>query len=158
MMSRQRDQAIEQCRKTLEMDPDFVQARDVLGLAYLQRGRYAEAINEFQKEAQSAGDEVVPKSLLARAYALFGKTADAGELLHDLEHLAKRRCVSSSDVALIHADLGEKDRAFWWLEKAYDERANALIYLKLDPDFERLRSDPRFAQLAGRLGLPQQGD
>ena len=137
------------------MDPGFVQARHVLGLAYLHSGRYAEAIDEFQKEAQSDRDDQVSEALLARAYALSGKTADAEKILHTLEELAKQRYVSSSDIAVICADLGEKDRAFWWLEKAYEERSNALIYLKLDPAFDLLRSDLRFAALSARVGLPQ---
>jgi len=155
LMLRQYNQAIEQCRRTLEMDPGFVQARHVLGLAYLHSGRYAEAIDEFQKEAQSDRDDQVSEALLARAYALSGKTADAEKILHTLEELAKQRYVSSSDIAVICADLGEKDRAFWWLEKAYEERSNALIYLKLDPAFDLLRSDQRFAALSARIGLPQ---
>ena len=132
-----------------------VQASHVLGLAYLHSRRYAEAIDEFQNETQSSGDDQVPKALLARAYALSGKTADAEKILHALEDLTKQRYVSASDIAVIYADLGEKDRAFWWLEKAYEERSNALIYLKLDPAFDLLRSDPRFAALSTRIGLPQ---
>jgi DNA-binding winged helix-turn-helix (wHTH) protein/TolB-like protein/Flp pilus assembly protein TadD len=155
LMIRQYDQAIEQCRRTLEMDPGFVQASHVLGLAYLHSRRYAEAIDEFQNETQSSRDDQVPKALLARAYALSGKTADAEKILHALEDLTKQRYVSASDIAVIYADLGEKDRAFWWLEKAYEERSNALIYLKLDPAFDLLRSDPRFAALSTRIGLPQ---
>jgi tetratricopeptide (TPR) repeat protein len=155
LMVRQYDQAIEQCRRTLEMDPGFVQARHVLGLAYLHSGRHAEAIDEFQNETQSNGDDQVAKALLARAYALSGKTAEAQKILHTLEDLAKQRYVSSSDIAVIYADLGEKDRAFWWLDKAYDERSNSLIYLKLDPAFDVLRSDKRFAAVSARLGLPQ---
>ncbi len=155
LMIHQYDQAIEQCRKTLEMDPGFVQAGHVLGLAYLHSGRHAEAIDEFQKETQSNEDDHVAKALLARAYALSGKTAEAQKILHALEELAKQRYVSSSDIAVICADLGEKDRAFWWLDKAYEERSNSLIYLKLDPAFDLLRSDKRFAALSARLGLPQ---
>jgi tetratricopeptide (TPR) repeat protein len=155
LMVHQYDQAIEQCRRTLEMDSGFVQARQVLGLAYLYSGRFPEAIDEFQKQAQATEDSHVPKALLARAYALSGRTADAEKILHTLEDLAKQRYVSSSDMAVICADLREKDRAFWWLEKAYEDRSNSLIYLKLDPAFDLLRSDRRFAALSARIGLPQ---
>jgi DNA-binding winged helix-turn-helix (wHTH) protein/TolB-like protein len=155
LMIRQYDQAIDQCRRTLEMDPGFAQAHHVLGLAYLYNRRYAEAIDEFQKEVQSAADDQVAKALLARAYALSGQSADAKKILYALQDLAKQRYVSSSDIAVICADLGDKDQAFGWLEKAYGERSNSLVYLKLDPAFDSLRSDPRFAALVARIGLPQ---
>jgi DNA-binding winged helix-turn-helix (wHTH) protein/TolB-like protein/Flp pilus assembly protein TadD len=155
LMIHQYDQAIDQCRRTLEMDPGFAQAHHVLGLAYLYNRRYAEAIDEFQKEVQSAADDQVAKALLARAYALSGQSADAKKILYALQDLAKQRYVSSSDIAVICADLGEKDQAFGWLEKAYGERSNSLVYLKLDPAFDSLRSDPRFAALVARIGLPQ---
>ncbi len=155
LMARQYDQAIQRCRVTLELDPDFVQAHRVLSLADLYRGQYDEAISGLQRGVQSAMGDPVPLALLARAYALSGKAAEARHLLSTLEELSKQRYVSPADIGVLHGDLGEKDEAFQWLEKAYEERSNFLINLKVDPVFDSLRSDPRFAALLARMGLPR---
>jgi tetratricopeptide (TPR) repeat protein len=104
---------------------------------------------------QSAIGDPVPLALLARAYALSGRAAEARHLLSKLEELSKQRYVSPADIGVLHGDLGEKDEAFQWLEKAYEERSNFLINLKVDPVFDSLRSDPRFAALLARMGLPR---
>jgi DNA-binding winged helix-turn-helix (wHTH) protein/TolB-like protein/Tfp pilus assembly protein PilF len=155
LMARQYDEAIEHCRVTLELDPDFVQAHRVLSLADLYRGHYEVAISGLQKGVQSAGADPVALALLARAYALSGRAAEARHLLRELEELSKQRYVSPADIGVLYGDLGEKDEAFQWLGKAYDERSNFLINLKVDPALDSLRSDPRFAALAARIGLPR---
>jgi predicted Zn-dependent protease len=155
-MTRQYDQAIQRAREALDMDPNFMQARHVLGLAYLNGGRHAESIAEFQKEVHDAKGDPVPNALLARAYAAAGNRAEAYKLLGELEQLSKERYVSPADVAFVYADLSEKDQAFRWLEKAYAERCNSLIYLKLDPELDSLRSDPRFTALLNRMKLSPQ--
>jgi tetratricopeptide (TPR) repeat protein len=153
-MARQYDQAIEHSRATLELDPDFVQAHRVLSLADLYGGHYEVAISELQKAVQPTAADPVPLALLARAYALSGRAAEARNLLRELEELSKQRYVSPADIAVLRGDLGEKDEAFQWLGKAYEERSNFLINLKVDPAFDSLRSDPRFAALSARIGLP----
>jgi DNA-binding winged helix-turn-helix (wHTH) protein/TolB-like protein/Tfp pilus assembly protein PilF len=154
LMARQYDQAIEHSRATLELDPDFVQAHRVLSLADLYGGHYEVAISELQKAVQPTAADPVPLALLARAYALSGRAAEARNLLRELEELSKQRYVSPADIAVLRGDLGEKDEAFQWLGKAYEERSNFLINLKVDPAFDSLRSDPRFAALSARIGLP----
>jgi TolB-like protein/Tfp pilus assembly protein PilF len=154
LMARQYDQAIEHSRATLELDPDFVQAHRVLSLADLYGGHYEVAISELQKAVQPTAADPVPLALLARAYALSGRAAEARNLLRELEELSKQRYVSPADIAVLRGDLGEEDEAFQWLGKAYEERSNFLINLKVDPAFDSLRSDPRFAALSARIGLP----
>ena len=92
---------------------------------------------------------------IGRVYALSGKRDDAHKVIDDLGQISKQRYVSSYNVALIYIGLGEKDRAFDSLEKAYKERSDLLVYLKVDPRLDTLRSDPRFADLMRRIGLPQ---
>ena len=100
------------------------------------------------------GEETLPRAALGHAYALAGKRAEAQRVLDDLLALSKQRFVSPYDISLVHLGLGEKDKAFEWLQKAVAERVGLLVYLKVDPLFDPLRSDPRFQDLLRRMGLP----
>ncbi len=91
---------------------------------------------------------------LAHAYAVAGKKGQATKLLNELKDLAKQRYVPAFHIATICAGLGDKEQAFAWLEKAYEEHSGWLIFLKIDPRLESLHSDPRFADLVRRIGLP----
>ena len=93
------------------------------------------------------------KSHLGHAYAVSGDKAKAQQVLDELQERSKQGYVSAYLTAVIYAGLGEKDRAFEWLEKAFNERAEFLIYLKTDPRLETLRTDPRFLDLLRRIGL-----
>jgi tetratricopeptide (TPR) repeat protein len=97
---------------------------------------------------------VVVLADLGHAYAVSGNAADARQILEQLTALSSRRYVPSTSVALIYAGLGDYDRAFEWLDKAVAERAEWLIYLKVDPRLDPLRRDSRFRQLERRVGLP----
>ena len=151
--SRQYDQAIERLRKTIEMDPNFLRAHLVLGEAYLAKGAYEEAILELKKavEISKGGPNLVAS--LANAYATSGDRARAEELLKELKDKQKHRYVSAFNIAIVYAGLGEKDQAFAWLEKAYQERSLAVWSIKAGPRFDDLRSDPRFADLLLKLKL-----
>ncbi|MGH9509861.1 MAG: protein kinase domain-containing protein [Terriglobales bacterium] len=153
--ARQYDKAIEQAAKTFELDPNSTQARLVRGGAYQNKRMFQQAITEFQKvRAASAG---TPAGLadLAYAYALSGNTQEARKNLEELTGLSKRRHVPAYSLATVHAGLGEKDQAFAWLDKACDERGFYVHTLKVDPRLDSLRSDPRFASVLRRVGLPQ---
>jgi len=147
------DQAIEQSRSTLELDPNFFPAHRYLGLAYEQKAMYAEAIAELNKAATLSNGSAQMKATLAHAYAMAGKAGEARKILNELEETAKQRYVSPYDIATIYAALGEQNRAFDWLEKAYEERSGWLAYLKINPILDNLHSDPRFADLLRRIGL-----
>ncbi|HXU40043.1 MAG TPA: tetratricopeptide repeat protein [Blastocatellia bacterium] len=145
------DEAIEHCKKLLDVDPNFFPARRYLGLVYEQKGMYKEAITEFQQAAKLSGSPLM-MSLLAHAYAASGNRAEAERLLVELGR-QKQRYVSPYTVATIYAGLGQKDQAFKWLDKAFEERDIWLMNLRVDPLFKPLRSDGRFTILLQRIGL-----
>jgi DNA-binding winged helix-turn-helix (wHTH) protein/TolB-like protein/Flp pilus assembly protein TadD len=151
-LSGKNDEAIEVCTKILALDPHFFPARRYLGLAYEQKGLYQKAIAEFQRGVQLSGSPLM-LALLGHAYAVSGKTAEARQVLSELRDLESRRYVSPYTVAAIHAGLGDKNEAFKWLEKAFEERDVWLMNLKVDPVFSTLRSDKRFPDLLARTGL-----
>ena len=153
--ARQYDQAIEQCRRTIEMDANYPPAHDFLGGAYQQKGMYEEAFTEFQKAISLSGDGVRVRGELGHAYAVAGKEEEALKIMDELKGLSKETYVSPYDVAVIYVGLDQNDKAFDWLQKAYEERSGWLKYLKVDPRFDPLRSDRRFPDLVRRVGLPQ---
>jgi TolB-like protein/Tfp pilus assembly protein PilF len=146
------DQAIEVCTRILDLDPHFFPARRYLGLAYEQKGMYQKAIAEFQRGVQLSGSPLM-LALLGHAYAASGKVAEARQVLAELRELERQQYVSPYTVAAIHAALGDKDKAFEWLEKAFEQRDVWLMNLKVDPVFSTLRSDKRFPALLTRTGL-----
>jgi TolB-like protein/DNA-binding winged helix-turn-helix (wHTH) protein/lipoprotein NlpI len=149
----QYDRAIEQARQVIEMDPNFWGAHHDLGRAYEQKGMYEEAVIEFQKAINISK---IPRAIssLGHAYAASGRRKEAHKLIHELKELSQQQYVSPYFIATIYAGLGDKDQAFEWLSKAYVGRARHLMWLKADPRFGSLHSDPRFADRLRRIGLP----
>jgi TolB-like protein/DNA-binding winged helix-turn-helix (wHTH) protein/Tfp pilus assembly protein PilF len=152
-MARQYDQAIEQLRNTLDMDPNFALPRMVLGQAYEQKGSYPQAIAELQKAASISHDSPLVLGALGHAYGASGNRADAEKILNQLMEQSKKQYVSPFYVAIVYAGLVENDKAIDWLEKAYKDRSNALVFSKVDPQLDSLRSTPRFRSLLHRLTL-----
>src|SRR3989441_7325309 len=148
------DEGIDQLRKTLEMDPAFVAAHIRLGYCYERKGAYDGAIAEY-KRIFDLGAKSLGIAGLGRAYAMAGKRNEAQKALAELQEISKHRYVSRGEIALIYAALGDKDQAFAWLNKAMDEHDLITARLKVDQRFDNLRSDPRFAEMAKRVGLPQ---
>ncbi len=149
--TRHYDQAIQQARKALELDRDLAVARYFLGAAYLEKGQSEQAITELEKNRSRA----VALGLLGYAYAVVGRKAEARKTLAELQAISGQRYISPYEIARIYVGLGEKERSFEWLEKAYQGRSDYLTRLQVDPTFDSLRSDPRFAALVRRVGLPQ---
>ena len=148
------DQAIEQARKTLLLDPGFIGAHTLLGRAYQQKQAYAEALAEFQNALRLSEGDSNELAALAQAYAVAGKPAEARKTLDELKARSAQTYVQPIWIAAILTALGEKDEAFQWLQKGYADRSSWVVYLKVDPLFAKLRSDPRFTDLAQRAGLP----
>jgi len=147
----QYDQAIEQLQKTLEMDGNFIRTHQVLGLVYLRRGQYEQAIPEYERARQLNGDTNTLVHL-GYAYAVAGRRSEAQKTLGQLIELEKLGRVLPSEIAMVYMGLGNIDRAFAWLEKSYETHEN-LSFIKVNSEFERLRSDPRYAALLERAGL-----
>ena len=155
-LAHQQDQAIAQCRLTLGLEPDFFPARRYLGLAYEQSGLREQAVTELQEAAVLSGNSPLTKAELAYAYAVSGKKAAAQRVLEELNERAKNEYISPYFIATIYTGLGRKDEAFAWLQKAFDDRADGLVYLAVEPKFDSLHADPRFHDLLRRMNLPEQ--
>jgi len=155
LQARRYDEAIEQFRKALNIDPNFAPAHSQLGRAYVFKGMYEDAIAEFQK-ARAIDNSPQTKgrfAYLAYAYAVSGNRIEAQKMLDELKKLAKQRYIAPINFAIIYTGLDEKDQAFEWLEKVYYKDRSGPPYLQPEIEFDRLRSDPRFADLARRKGL-----
>jgi tetratricopeptide (TPR) repeat protein len=152
--ARQYDLAMEHLAKTLEMDPNFVHAHILLGKVYVQKATYENAIAEFQKAITLENrNSPYSRGLLGYAYAVMGNKEDAVKVLEELKALSKRKYVPSYNIAEINAGLGWNDQAFKWLEKAYEQRDGAMVWLKVEPALDSLRPDPRFHSLLRRMRL-----
>jgi serine/threonine-protein kinase len=151
--TRQYDQSIEQCRKALEIDPNYVSAHDCLGESYLAKGMFEQAVAEFQLAA--SGGEPVRTVGLARAYGMMGKRKEARKILDDLTKASEQNYFPAYLLGSIHVALGENEQGLAWLEVAYAHRDPYLVHLKKDAAFDPVRSAPRFQDLLRRVGFPQ---
>jgi serine/threonine protein kinase/TolB-like protein/Tfp pilus assembly protein PilF len=151
-LARQYDQAIEQFRKSIEMDGSFLNGHFFLGWAYEQKGDTERAIAEFQKVLQ-LDDAPFIRAALGHVYAASGQRAEAERVLDELKERQKLAHVSLYDFTIIYAALGERERAFECLEEAFENRSEALVWLKVDPRLDAIRTDPRFINIQRRVGL-----
>jgi eukaryotic-like serine/threonine-protein kinase len=150
---RRYDEAYQELSKVIELDPEFSEALEYRGLVLLQQKRYEDAIADFLRATRIDSS---PRRLahLGFAYGVAGKPAEARLILRKLQGLSKSVYVSPWCFALVYTGLGDKDRAFFWLEKAFSERSADLIALKVTPAYDSLRSDARFTDLLARVGVP----
>jgi serine/threonine-protein kinase len=148
------DQAIEQLRKTFELEPNYPVTHWILGLVYRKTGRYEMAIGEGERAVDSSGGNTLMRAALAQTHATAGRKDEALKMLSDLTERAKQQYVSPYFFAGIHAGLGENDRALESLETAHREKSHWLIYLHIDPSMDTLHDDPRFRDVLGSIGLP----
>jgi TolB-like protein/Tfp pilus assembly protein PilF/class 3 adenylate cyclase len=154
--ARRYDEAIEQLRKTLEMDSGFYYAHWNLGQVIESKGDIGAAIKEYEK-ARALNDDPWVLALLGHAYALSGTKAEAVKILEQLKELSKQRYVTAYSFAIVYLGLGDKEGALRWLEKSYEDRAGYDIgQIKVDPLLDPLRGDPRFEALVQKVvGLKQ---
>jgi serine/threonine-protein kinase len=152
--ARRFDEAIAHCRKTLELDPAYLAARRCLAFAYTQRGEHAQAVSELERGG--SGSAHTPSGLadLGYVYARAGRAQDAHTIITELTDRSAREYVPAYAMALVYAGLGDGGRALEWLERAGEERSPRLVFVGVEPAFDGLRSDSRFAALRKRLGLP----
>ena len=153
-VARQPDRAIDQLRKTLEMDANFAPARRLLVVVYEQRGMYKEAVTESQKALTLSGNPEFAASA-GPSYATSDYRGVLQNWLEGSKELSEREYVSFYSIAQTCAGLRENEQALLWLERAYQEHDSGLVSLKVDPTFANLRAEPRFQSLLQRVGLPQ---
>lgn len=152
--ARRFDEAEKQLLKTLELDSNFMSAHVKLGWVYEQKGLYSQALAEFQHALHLlAKEDANLMGLIGNAHALSGNQQEAAGILNSLKAAMQQKYLSASWMAIIYANLNDKDQSFQWLDKAIEERSSALVWLKVDPKLDRLRSDSRFAERLRRIGL-----
>ncbi len=146
--------AVEQLRKTLELDPSFHPARLFLGEALEQMGMFNDAIAAFEEAVRSSERHAVYLSGLGCAYAAAGRTDDSLKIINELRERSHLVYVPARGIAEIYMSMGEKEMAFGWLDKALEQRNGWLVHIKENPRYDGLRSDPRYADVVRRIGLP----
>lgn len=147
------DAALEHCRRTTDMDPQYLPARRIVGAAYLQMGRAHDAIAVLEAAYPEAKHDPVFIAALAHSRASAGDRPGATDLLAVLRRLDRQRHLSGYHLALAHVGIGSTDAAFEALEQAVADADPALAYLAVEPRFEPIRADPRYARLLDLLGL-----
>ena len=152
-LARRYDAAIEQFIRAIEIEPNLSTMHSSLGYAYMAKGQYEQAIAAFQRSMKLDGENSSDLCYLAKALAQDGRRPEAEAILKKLE--TSKEYVSHSELTAVYIGLGDKDRAFASLERAFTARDMQMQYLGSDPSLDDLRSDPRFADLIRRVGLPQ---
>lgn len=154
-LERNFDAAITQASRASEQYPDYPLAYIWLGSAFREKKMYKEALEQFSRARKLSGNHPVMIALYGHALAVSGDAAGARQALADLQQWAQSRYVPSLYFAAIYTGLRENSAALDWLDRAYRERNERLVYLGIDPIADPLRSDPRFHNLLRRIGLPQ---
>jgi TolB-like protein/DNA-binding winged helix-turn-helix (wHTH) protein/Tfp pilus assembly protein PilF len=154
-MARRYDDAVSQFERTLDLDSGYPMTHAMLGLTYAYKSMPERAVAELVLARKAGGNRPDLIALHGYALARAGHTDEALATIDELHRVSKPRDPSAFQMAVVYVGLGDKNRAFEWLQKAVDARAWELPMLKADPFFDPLRSDPRFAPLLDRLGLPR---
>jgi TolB-like protein/DNA-binding winged helix-turn-helix (wHTH) protein/Tfp pilus assembly protein PilF len=151
--ARRYEEAIEQQRRVIAIDPNHYQAHWFLALTYLANGQIDRAIATSEKAVAISNHAPAAVGVLGMAYGAGGRKREANQLANELLQLEKERYVSPMAFVYVYIGLGDKDRAFAWLEKAYQERSNHIAFFKVSPTVDSVRSDVRFGDLLRRIGL-----
>jgi len=143
--ARKYDNALEKLKRVLDMDPEFGPAIRYLGRSYLGKEMYEEALALFQKINSPLG--------IARTYVKIGKIPEAQQILEETIRESEETYIRPSAIAGLYFEIGDNEQGFKWLERGYQERDNSMAYLKVSPEFDSVRSDPRFINLLKNIGL-----
>jgi tetratricopeptide (TPR) repeat protein len=159
LFTRRYDESIAQYQKVLDLNPNLPEVRAELSWAYAMKRMYPQALAEFDKIADQdkavAAENQFVASSLGWVYAVSGRRADALKIAKEFKELSSHTYVDFYQVAAIYAGLGDKDEAFRLLEKGYAQHSATMPWLTIDVFWYGMRSDPRYADLVRRMGLPQ---
>jgi adenylate cyclase len=144
------DDAIAEGQRTLQLDPSYSYLGPPIAIAYREKGEFEKAITLYAKRQQATHS---PSAGLAVTYARMGRQVEARRILDQLLQEAQTRYIPADSIAGVYAELGEKDGAFRWLERAYTEHSSVLRFIGISHTFRSLHSDPRFADLLRRMGF-----
>jgi len=147
------DEAIDQLRRVIAIDPNHYQANWFLAFTYLANRQIDQSIITAEKAVAVSGRAPAALGVLGLAYGNAGRKREANQVLNELQQVQKQRYVTPMALTLVYMGLGNKDQAFAWLEKAYEERSNHIAFFKVNPTIDPLRSDPRFNALLRKIGL-----
>jgi hypothetical protein len=125
----------------------------IAGRAYMRLNEHAKAIAHLKQARTETGEMPLMDAALGLAYAVSGKKAETLKLAEGFKLAAKKRYIPPTYFGMLFAGLGDKDKAMMWLEKAYEDRADGLTWLNVEPMLDEVRSDPRFQNLIRRIGL-----
>jgi TolB-like protein/Tfp pilus assembly protein PilF/tRNA A-37 threonylcarbamoyl transferase component Bud32 len=153
LIAQQPDQALAQLHKTLEMDPNFAYTRLILGRVYIAKNKFSEAIDELKKARELSGNAVIMAATLGVAYAVAGKLKEAKGILEELKARSQKQYVSSLWIGNLCGAMGDTDKFFELANKAYEERSEGLIGIKILPPWAPFHSDPRYKALLKKMGL-----
>jgi TolB-like protein/Tfp pilus assembly protein PilF len=146
------DRGIEEMRAAVDLERNYHPTNYMLGWLHERKGELAEAVSFFERVV-ATDDAPMYLAALGYAYAIYGLTDKARDVLDQLQKQSEERFVSQYSLAMVHAGLGEADQAFEYLELAYEERSDMMAWIKIGPEWNSLRGDPRFQSLQRRVGL-----
>jgi len=150
---REYGRAVEECEKAEQLDPEYFMLHFIAGRAHMRLNQYAKAIAHLKKARTGTGEFPLMDAALGLAYAVSGKKGLTLKLAEQFKAAAKKRYIPPTYFGMLFAGLGDKDKALEWLEKAFQERADGLTWLNVEPMMDELRNDPRFQELIRRIGL-----
>jgi TolB-like protein len=150
---REYQRAVDECEKAKQLDPEYFMLHFIAGRAYMRLNQHAKAIAHLKQARTETGEMPLMDAALGLAYAVSGKKAETMKLAEAFKAAAKKRYIPPTYFGMLFAGLGDKDKAMMWLEKAYDDRADGLTWLNVEPMLDEVRSDPRFQNLIRRIGL-----
>ena len=150
---RQFDRAVDQCNKTIDLDPYFPWSYYLMGLVAEARGKFDEATKQYQKAMSLAHNDLTMLGEIRRSYARAGKKDTAMKILKELQEYFKQGNSVAFAIANVYLGLGNKEKTFIWLEKSYQDEIGMVLDLKNNPFWDSIRTDPRFIALMKKIGL-----
>jgi predicted Zn-dependent protease len=153
LRARHLDRALTQLTKTIELDPSFAIAHGILGRAYSAKNKLSEAIDEHKKARELSGDAISHVANLGAAYAAAGKLEEAKGILEELKGRTQKQYVSPYMLARLYGALGDTDKFFEFMNRAYEEKSDWLVKIKDEPAMDRYLSDPRYRALLKKMGM-----